>query len=100
MSKGGGFWVQGKEVEKIVKDWNTELQEQSRKFVTYAKKLSEWDRSILQSRYGLLDLEVELKKVCAGMAASSFFWGIVLRDEKVFGHSSQFSILLSYSTTG
>lgn len=43
---------------KIIKEWNTELQERTGKFRKQANAIAEWDRRILQNRDVLLRLEV------------------------------------------
>lgn len=55
--------ITGKSVEEIIKEWNTELQERTRKFQKQAIAIAEWDRRILQNRDILLRLETEVAKV-------------------------------------
>ena len=43
---------------KIIKEWNTELQERTGKFRKQATAIAEWDKKILQNRDVLLRLEV------------------------------------------
>jgi hypothetical protein len=43
---------------KIIKEWNSELQERTGKFRKQANAIAEWDRRILQNRDVLLRLEV------------------------------------------
>lgn len=43
---------------QIVKDWNSELQEQTNKFRKQAAAMADWDRRILQNRSVLIRLEV------------------------------------------
>lgn len=59
--------VQGKVVNDIIQEWNTELEKRSRAFVRHAEELMEWDRAILSNRHTLLDLEDEVKRVSACM---------------------------------
>ncbi|KAJ8430327.1 hypothetical protein Cgig2_015384 [Carnegiea gigantea] len=50
--------ITGKTVEeKIIKEWNSELQELTRKFKKQANAIGEWDKRILQNR-DVLRLEV------------------------------------------
>lgn len=53
----------GKPVEEIIKEWNSELQERTRKFQRQANAIAEWDKRILQNRDVLLRLETEVAKV-------------------------------------
>lgn len=50
-------------MEEIIKDWTSELQEQSTKFRRQAEALSLWDRRILSNRNALIRLESEVAKV-------------------------------------
>lgn len=50
-------------MEEIIKDWTSELQEQSTKFRKQAEALSLWDRRILSNRNALIRLESEVAKV-------------------------------------
>ena len=43
---------------KIIKEWNSELQERTGKFRKQANAIAEWDRRILHNRDVLLRLEV------------------------------------------
>lgn len=43
---------------KIIKEWNSELQERTGKFRKQATAIAEWDKRILQNRDVLLRLEV------------------------------------------
>ena len=63
MSSGYSPPVQGKVVNDIIQEWNTELEKRSRAFVRHAEELMEWDRAILSNRHTLLDLEDEVKRV-------------------------------------
>ncbi|KAJ8450091.1 hypothetical protein Cgig2_033285 [Carnegiea gigantea] len=55
--------ITGKTVEEIIKEWNSELQERTRKFQKQANAIAEWDKRILQNRDVLLRLETEVAKV-------------------------------------
>ncbi|XP_020259689.1 nuclear pore complex protein NUP62 [Asparagus officinalis] len=55
--------IVGKNVEEIIKDWNSELQERTTKFRKHAVAIAEWDRRILRNRDVLLRLEAEVAKV-------------------------------------
>lgn len=55
--------ITGKTVEEIIKEWNTELQERTRKFQKQANAIAEWDKRILQNRDILLRLETDVAKV-------------------------------------
>lgn len=46
-------------VLKIIKEWNTELEERTGRFRKQANAIAEWDKRILQNRDVLLRLEVE-----------------------------------------
>lgn len=59
--------MQGKVVNDIIQEWNTELEKRSRAFVRHAEELMEWDRAILSNRHTLLDLEDEVKRVSCCM---------------------------------
>ncbi|KAJ8419888.1 hypothetical protein Cgig2_006878 [Carnegiea gigantea] len=49
--------ITGKTVEEIIKKWNSELQELTRKFKKQANAIAEWDKCILRNRDVLLRLE-------------------------------------------
>lgn len=55
--------ITGKTVEEIIKEWNSELQDRTRKFQKQANAIAEWDKRILQNRDVLLRLETEVAKV-------------------------------------
>ncbi|GLJ19000.1 hypothetical protein SUGI_0339640 [Cryptomeria japonica] len=55
--------ITGKTIEEIIKDWNSELQEQTTKFRKQAEAIAEWDRRILRNRNILIKLESEAAKV-------------------------------------
>ncbi|KAK2975780.1 hypothetical protein RJ640_014603, partial [Escallonia rubra] len=48
---------------KIIKEWNSELQERTGKFRKQANAIAEWDKKILRNRDVLLRLESEVAKV-------------------------------------
>uniref|UniRef100_A0A803LIA3 Nucleoporin NSP1-like C-terminal domain-containing protein n=1 Tax=Chenopodium quinoa TaxID=63459 RepID=A0A803LIA3_CHEQI len=51
--------ITGKTVEEIIKEWNSELQDRTRKFQKQANAIADWDKRILQNRDVLLRLEVD-----------------------------------------
>lgn len=57
--------MQGKAVDDIINEWNSELEKRSRLFVKQAESLAQWDRRILHNRHTLLELEEQLRKVAA-----------------------------------
>ncbi|KAI4302816.1 hypothetical protein MLD38_038518 [Melastoma candidum] len=48
---------------KIIREWNSELQERTGKFWKQANAVAEWDKRILHNRDVLLGLEIEAAKV-------------------------------------
>lgn len=54
---------QGKTVEDIISQWDTELEKRSRAFMAHASALADWDRAILANRQSLLATEEQLRKV-------------------------------------
>jgi nuclear pore complex protein Nup62 len=61
--------IQGQVVENIINEWTIELEKRSRAFVKHAEELSVCDKSILENRQALIQLEEELKRVLAGQDA-------------------------------
>lgn len=55
--------LQGKSVEDIISEWDTELVKRSRAFTEHANALADWDHIILKNRQVLLDVEEHLCQV-------------------------------------
>eukprot|EP00955_Chlamydomonas_euryale_P116307 366410-Chlamydomonas_euryale.AAC.6 len=49
--------IKGRNVEEIINEWNSELEQQAQMFVKHAMTLAGWDRHILTNRHALLEVE-------------------------------------------
>lgn len=57
--------MQGRNIEDVISEWNSDLERQSTAFVRHAGVLAGWDRTILGNRRDLLALEEEIRRVAA-----------------------------------